>query len=613
MQRRVARSPIAKCLVMAVSSLGPGNLPGRGTCGKEEMSDTHPIVEMRGIRKAFGPTEVLHGVDFMVLPGEVHVLAGENGAGKSTLIKILSGVYGDFSGELRIEGRKRRFLNPNQAVRSGIAAIHQELSLVPSMSVSDNLFLGQERSGTFGQVDFKDQEVGAARILKETELDLSPHQLVEDLSIAGQQTLEIARALAREASVVVFDEPTSALGEQEVEGLFRRILELRGQGKGIVYITHRMEEIYRLADRITVLRDGELVGTAPADRMPPEELVRLMVGRDLAGQRIGPCAAKAKAADAAGAGELLPRVGPAEPMPGSEVILEAEGLRVTHPHTPGRFVVDGVGFSLRKGEVLGLAGLEGSGKSEVLHALFGALEGRAWGKAILSGRPLPLRDPRDSVDRGLVLLTNDRKAKGLAPDMGVTHNVSLASLGRFTTRSGWMDQRAEGEAVESLTRKFRLKAPSMDAPVRTLSGGNQQKAYLARCLLPDPRVLLLDEPTRGVDVGAKADIYGLMGEWTHAGIAILLITSEMDELLSLSHRILVMHRGRVTAEFPWRAASKDTIMAAAMGQMAEGGRHGSPAKPHASTAKELRSSAKGDGSLATEHGEAPKGSEETEA
>jgi ABC-type sugar transport system ATPase subunit len=364
---------------------------------------------------------------------------------------------------------------------------------------------------------------------------------VEDLPITAQQTLEIARALARDASVVVFDEPTSALGEQEVEALFRRIRELRARGRGIVYITHKMEEIYRLADRITVLRDGAVVRTAAASELPPRKMVRLMVGRDLDGGR-GPGV---------------------EPSP--DVVLTVENLRVAHPRLRTRSVVEGVSFTLRRGEILGLAGLDGSGKSEVLHALFGALEARASGRASLGGTPLLLRDPTRSVAEGMVLLTNDRKAMGLAPDVSVAHSVSLSSLRRFSTRWGWLRRREERTAVERLTRGFRLGASSLDAPVRALSGGNQQKTYLARCLLPTPSVLLLDEPTRGIDVGAKADIYELMGEWVRSGIAILLITSEMDELLTLSHRILVMSRGRVTAELSRETASKDRILEAAMG------------------------------------------------
>jgi ABC-type sugar transport system ATPase subunit len=527
-----------------------------------------PAVEMRGIRKSFGAVEVLHGVDFNILPGEVHVLAGENGAGKSTLVKILSGVYSDFSGELLIRGKHHPFSHPNQAVEAGVTTIHQELSLVPSMSVSDNLFLGQEKVGSWGQVDFRAQEAEAVRILDEAGLDTSPRQLVAELPMAGQQLLEIARALARDATVVVFDEPTSALNEDEVEALFRRIGEIRAGGCGVLYITHRMEEIYKLADRITVLRDGEVVGTAAAVDLPPDELVRWMVGRE------------------------LPAGGEGEANPISRPLLEVENLHVAHPRIRNQRVVAGVSFRLHEGEVLGLAGLQGSGKSEVLHALFGALGDRSAGNVAFGGKPFPLEGPRQSVESGILLLTNDRKALGLAPDQSVAHSVSLAGLPRYAGPAGWMRQEQERRDVARLASEFRLSAPSLEAPVRVLSGGNQQKVYLARCLLPGPKVLLLDEPTRGIDVGAKADIYELMKEWVAQGVGILLITSEMDELLTLSHRILVMFRGRVVEELTGETASKDRILAAAMGHGGRGagpgaaprpggeGRHRSPSRTH---------------------------------
>jgi len=499
---------------------------------------------MLGIRKSFGSVEVLHGVDFEVRPGEVHALAGENGAGKSTLVKILSGVFGDFEGDLLLEGRRRRFTHPSQAGAAGIATIHQELSLVPTMNVADNLFLGQERARRWIGVDFPGQWEAAGRILNELGLDASPDQPVESLPMAAQQLLEIARALTREASVVVFDEPTSALSEDEVETLFHRIDELRAHGCAIVYITHKTEATYRLAARITVRRDGSVVGTAAAAELAPDELVRWMVGRDLA--------VKERGSDS----------------PSSEELLRVTGLRVPHPRVPGRWVVSGVDLRLRAGEVLGLAGLQGAGTSEVCHAIFGALGERAKGMVELRGRPIPMRSPKASVREGIVLLTNDRKALGLAPDQPVAHSVSLSSLDRFTGPFGWVRRREEMEAVSRQARDFALNAPSLDSPVRVLSGGNQQKVYLARCLLAEPRVLLLDEPTRGIDVGAKADIYQLIQAWTRRGVGILLITSELDELLRLSHRILVMHRGRITAELETREASKDAILAAAMGHVA---------------------------------------------
>jgi ribose transport system ATP-binding protein len=504
-------------------------------------STTVPLVAMRGIRKSFETVEVLRGVDFSVLPGEVHVLAGENGAGKSTLIRILAGVYDDYAGDVVVDGRPVLLSRPRDAVRAGIATIHQELSLIPSMSVSDNLFLGRELRRRFGRVDFAAQEAEAARVLGEMALDFSPRMLVAELPLSSQQLLEIARALARDARLLILDEPTSALREHEVASLFARLRELRRGGRGIVYITHKLEEIYRLADRITVLRDGGVVGTAAPRDLPPRELVRWMVGRE------------------PGAEPAAPRERPAEPA------LEVEALRVAHPEVSGRFLVEDLSFTVRRGEILGLAGLEGSGTREVLHALFGALGRRASGRTALCREPYQLCDPCASAARGVMLLTSDRKATGLAPDLSVTHSVSLASLSRLSNALGWVRRRAENEAVERVARGLRLAVPSLAAPVGPLSGGNQQKVCLARCLLPRPLVLLLDEPTRGIDVGAKADIYALMREWAGAGIAILLITSEMEELLALSDRILVMHRGRLTADLPRSEATKQRVLAAAMG------------------------------------------------
>ena len=501
-----------------------------------------PVVSLRDVRKSFGPVEVLHGVDLDVLPGEVHVLAGENGAGKSTLVNILSGVHADFSGEIVFQGVPRRFTGPVDAARAGIATIHQELSLVPTMTVADNLFLGHERTDRWGRVDFRVQEREAGRILEEAGLEVSVRRLVAELPVATQQMLEIARALARDAALLVLDEPTSALNEPEVEALFGRIARLRGAGRGIVYITHKMEEIYRLADRITVLRDGHRVETAPAAELSPDRLVSLLVGREVAA-----------------------RPAPAPRGPRGAPVLEVRDLSVAHATVPGVRVVDRVSLTLHEGEVLGLAGLQGSGASDVLNALFGTAAGALSGTVTLGGRPYAPSDPAEAIAERVVLLTNDRKAKGLAPDMSVTHSVCLASLDRFTAPAGWVRARQARDAAAEITTSFRLHAPSADAPVRALSGGNQQKVYLARCLLTDPRVLLLDEPTRGIDIGAKTDIYGLVRDWVARGISILLITSELDELFLLCDRILVLHRGRVAAELEGRAATKEGVLAAAMG------------------------------------------------
>ena len=498
------------------------------------------VVHLRGIGKSFGPVTVLSSVDVDVRRGEVHVLAGENGAGKSTLIKILAGVYLDYTGDLVLRGDLRRFNHPRDAVQAGIATIHQELSLVPTMSVADNLFLGRELTDRLGRVNYRAQTESAARILADAGLECSPHQVVGELSLADQQFLEVARALARDATLVVFDEPTSAMHEPEVEVLFERIDGLRRRGCGVMYITHKMDEIYRIADRITVLRDGRVVGTAHCEELPPATLVEWMVGRDLA---------------AAAAG----RVAPAGPT-----VLEVRQLRVAHT-VPGRAPVADVSFDLRRGEILGLAGLRGSGATQVLHGLFGVAEGTTSGDVCLAGESLDARDPRTSIAKGLVLLAGDRKAQGLAPDLSVTHSVGLASLPRFSPRLGWMRRAQEAGAVGGLMRRLRLQAASPDAAVGTLSGGNQQKTYFGRCLLAEPRVLLLDEPSRGIDVGAKVDIYTLIRTCAAQGIATILVTTDLEELFALCDRILVLHRGRIAAEVTPETASRDDVLAAAMG------------------------------------------------
>jgi len=500
-----------------------------------------PLVSLHSVRKSFGPVEVLHGVDFDVRAGEVHVLAGENGAGKSTLVNILSGVHTDFAGTLALRGEPRRFSGPADAAHAGIATIHQELSLVPTLSVADNLFLGRERVDRWGRVESRAQEEEATRLLLEAGLEVSPRHVVAELPVSTQQMLEIVRALARDAAVVILDEPTSALSEREADTLFARLAALRAQGRGIVYITHRMDEIYRLADRITVLRDGSHVGTYAADALPPDELVARLVGRALTA-----------------AGATPGRAGPEE-------VLHVTGLSVADARVAGRLLVDDVSFILHRAEILGLAGLQGSGASQVLHALFGDASGPLAGTVTLEGTPFAPRGPGKALQRGLALLTSDRKTQGLVPDQSLLHSVSLSSLAAFSGPGGWIRREAERGAVASVADRLRLKAPTLDAPMRTLSGGNQQKAYLARCMLTEPKVLLLDQPTRGIDIGAKADIYALLREWAAQGIAILLITSELDELLFLSHRILVMHRGRVVSELPHDAATKEGILATAMG------------------------------------------------
>jgi ribose transport system ATP-binding protein len=496
------------------------------------------LLRMRGIGKSFGKVRVLDGVDFDLDAGEVHILAGENGAGKSTLIKVLAGVHTDYDGSIALDGEQVRFRGPQHAAARGISVIHQELSLIPGMSVTDNIFLGRERSRA-GWMRFGSQRRACADLMRQLGMDINPDRHVGEYPLSTRQTIEIAKALAFQARVIVMDEPTSALTEPEVERLFALIGDLRARGCGIVYISHKMEEIYRVADRITVLRDGACIGTARATDLSRQELIRWMVGREVS--------------------ELFP----ARPPVTNGERLRVEGLTVPDPAGSPRPLVDNVSLHVSPGEILGVGGLQGSGASELFHALFGTY-GRARGRVWLDGAPHAVRSPAHSISNGVALLTNDRKGTGLVVGMDITRNITLASARRYSPGC-WFRPARERACAEGHRQAFGIRAASLDQPVGSLSGGNQQKVVLAKWLETRPRVLLLDEPTRGVDVGAKHEIYELMNQWTAQGIAILLITSEMPELLALGDRILVMHRGAVTASFSRDEATQEKVLQAAMG------------------------------------------------
>jgi len=496
-----------------------------------------PLLSLHGIRKRFGRLEVLHGIDLDMAAGEVLVLAGANGAGKSTFVKILAGVYDDWDGEIVLAGARVRPRSPHDAARLGIACIHQELALVGPMSVTDNLFLGRERGRAWGGVDFGAEARMARGWLDRLGLDVDVSRPVEELPIAQQQSIEIARALSMEARVIVMDEPTSALSEMETRHLFERVTQLRREGHAVLFISHKMEEIYRIADRIAVLRDGRLVGTRPASELSRDRLVEWMAGRSLEEH--------VRAASATEA----PR-------------LSVESLTVDNPARPDRPWARDVSFEVRRGEVLGLAGLAGSGASEILGAAFGRVRRR--GRVRVDGELVPPGRPAAALQRGLAFLTSDRKAEGLTPSRSVVENVTLASLRRFSP-SGWLRPGQEEAAVRSLATELEIQAPSLQASIGTLSGGNQQKALLARLWLTEPKALLLDEPTRGVDVAAKARIHRLIDEWTAAGCAIALTSSELPELLALADRLLVLHRGAVQVELGRHEASAERVIEAALG------------------------------------------------
>ena len=496
------------------------------------------LLVMNDIGKSFAGVNVLSGVSFDLHEAEVHVLAGENGAGKSTLIKILAGVYDDFEGSIRVRGKDTRFRSPHDALRSGISVIYQEMSLVGSMSIADNIFLGRELGRSGLHVDARTQHARAVEGLREFGVEVDPGRTVESCPVPVRQVVEIVRALMFDARIIVMDEPTSALSAPETERLFGIIARLKERGCGVVYISHKMEEVYRIADRITILRDGERVATVPAQDLPRQELIRLMVGREVHQQ--------------------FPR----RPPPSSDLLLEVRNFSLTD--TAGRMVFGDVSFDVHRGEIVGIAGLQGAGNSELLNALFGVYGKAATGTVRMLGTPIDVASPLRGLHNGLALLTNDRKGTGLIPDMNIRENVTLAALPRFSP-AGFIHIPAESQALLRQTEQLRMRYARASQRVAELSGGNQQKVVLAKWLETGPKILLLDEPTRGVDVGVKHEIYELMNRWTSEGCGIVLITSEMPELLAMADRIVVMSRGKITSTFDREQATQETVLHAAMG------------------------------------------------
>ena len=478
-------------------------------------------------------------VQLEVCSGEVHILAGENGAGKSTLIKILAGVHTEFKGRIEINGREIRPRTPLEANALGIAVIHQELSLIGPMGAADNIFLGRAHARAGFVQDGRQQEL-AAYWTRQLGLDIDVRQPIEQFPIAVQQLIEIAKALSQDARIIVMDEPTSALNAPEVEKLFALIQSLKARGCGIVYISHKMEEIERIADRITVLRDGCWIGTAPAKELPVPKLIGWMVGREM--------------------GEQFPRH---TPHFGKER-LSLENVSVFPDGTSNRPAVQNVSLSVRAGEIVGIGGLQGSGASELFLGLFGAYGSSTRGAMRLDGEEIHFTSPRQAIESGIALLTNDRKATGLILPLSIIANATIAGL-RELSPAGWRSPARERKVAEKITSLMKLRAASLDLDVNLLSGGNQQKVAIAKWLQIHPKLLLLDEPTRGIDIAAKREIYHLINEWTAQGIAILLITSEMPELLTLSDRIIVLHRGRLAGEFSREQATPEVILGAAMG------------------------------------------------
>ena len=494
--------------------------------------DNSVVLEAYRVSKAFDGAQAVCDVSFTLQRGEVHALMGENGAGKSTLVKILAGLHEPDSGEVRIKGLRVKLRSPHEALRHGITMIHQELMPVPDMSVEENLLLGREPRGRFpGTIDRRALRREALRLLGLLELSLPVDAPMRTLSVAGKQTVEIVRAVGFDASVVIMDEPTAALSEREVGALFKAIRTLKSRGVAIIYITHKMDEVFKLADRITVLRDGAHVRTARADELNEALLISLMVGRELLGRR-----ARARA------------------IPG-ECVLSVSGLS-----RAGAF--HDVSFELKRGEVLGLSGLMGAGRSEVACALFG-LSPADGGEIRVRGRPVHIRRPSEAMRLGIGMVTEDRRGYGLVPLMSVRHNITLAAL--RTCCWGPLIRHASETALSAQAiAEFGIKTSHADQAVSQLSGGNQQKVVIARTLLPEPEIVILDEPTRGIDIGAKSEVYAIIAELAAQGRAVLLISSELPELLAVCDRLLVMRQGVVVAERAPSMTSQEEILKYAM-------------------------------------------------
>ena len=497
-----------------------------------------PLLEVTGVSKAFPGVQALADVSLRLDRGEVLALVGENGAGKSTLKNILGGSITEYEGRVDVEGATVRFRGPRDAERAGILAIHQELNLVPGLSVAENLFLGRELRTRAGLIDRRRMRSGARRVLDRLGTSVSADAPVAGLSVGEQQLVEIARTLLSEARIVLMDEPTSALTDAEVERLFRIIASMRERGVGVVYVSHRLEEIFRVSDRIMVLRDGRHVATRPRETLSEADLIRLMVGRPLS--------------------DFFPD----EVDRAASEVLRVRDLWWADPARPGRRRLDGISFSLRAGEVLGLAGLMGAGRTELMMTLFGAVEGAHGGEVRLRGVPLRQDHPGDTIAAGLAYVTEDRKTAGVFPAMSVMHNASISAISRFL-RIGIIRPSAERAAVVGMVRNLGVRAASLDARMDTLSGGNQQKVLVGRWLLREPAVLLLDEPTRGIDVGAKAEMYRLIDRLAARGMGIIMASSELPEILAVADRILVLAEGRVTGEFRHAEATEEEIMEAA--------------------------------------------------
>ncbi len=495
------------------------------------MNEQTPIIQMRNISKAFGGVQALKGVQLTVYSGEVHAILGENGAGKSTLIKTITGVYRPDSGEIEFDGELVHFNNPREAQQRGIAAIYQEPSLFPDLSIAENILVGRQPVQG-GRISWRQMNRTASELLERLHVKLNPRTKARNLSVAQQQMVEIARALSVNAKVLIMDEPTSSLTSNEVEDLFRITRKLREEGTAVLFISHRLEELFALADRVTTLRDGEYVDTRPLTNVTTDELIQMMVGRKL--------------------DDLFPK----QEVERGEAVLEVENLSLN-----GAF--QDVSFTLHAGEILGMSGLVGAGRTDVACSIFG-VKPAASGRIIVRGEQVTIATPQKAMSLGISYVPEDRKQHGLVLPMSIGDNITLPVIKQFAAY-GWLRPKREKAAATEASQKLEVKATGIEQKAQELSGGNQQKVVLAKWLNTHPRILILDEPTRGIDVGTKAAVHRLMSSLAAQGIAILMISSELPEILGMSDRILVMREGRITGEFTRSEATQEKLMMAATG------------------------------------------------
>jgi D-xylose transport system ATP-binding protein len=509
------------------------------------------ILEMKNIIKDFPGVRALDDVNFEARSGELLALVGENGAGKSTLMKVLSGVwpYPTYEGDIYIRGQLKRFRNTRDAEASRVAIIYQELNLIPELTVAENIFLDRQFTNTFGIVNWSKLYSETQKLLDELNItDFKPTDKVKELTVGKQQMVEIAKALSKKAEILVFDEPTSALTDKEVEALFEIIRKLKQQGVCMSYISHKMEELQQIADRMIVLRDGKTIGeVTPMAEITLDQIISRMVGRDIK--------------------DMFPK----KEFQQGEKVLEVKHFEVDHPVLAGEKQVKDASFFAAKGEILGIAGLMGSGRTELVTGIFGAFPKDARGEVYLEGEKLDCKYLQDAIDHGLGLVTEDRKAMGLVLGQSVLQNMTISSLETVANRWGIINKAQERKLAKGYVKQLNIKTPGLDVAIETLSGGNQQKVIVAKWLNTRPKVLILDEPTRGIDVGAKVEIYNLLNKLVEDGVTVIMISSELPEVMGMSDRILVMCEGEIVAEFTREEATKELIMEYATGSKRKGG------------------------------------------